>query len=100
MLDLDNSKTEVVLPPGSAATAKITAAKREDVLRAPDEALDVVPHNIAPPPVLPAGQGRVWVLRDGKPSPKVVKLGLDDGRYSEILEGELKPGDRVLMGRN
>lgn len=47
----------------------MVAAKREDVLRMPDEALGFVPHNIAPPPVLPTGQGRVRVLHGGKPSP-------------------------------
>ncbi|HTO79510.1 MAG TPA: plasma-membrane proton-efflux P-type ATPase [Methylocystis sp.] len=100
ILDLDTSKTKVVLPPDSAVAAEIVAAQRKDVLRIPDEALDFVPQNIAPPPMLPTGEGRVWVLHDGKPSAKVLKLGLDDGHYTEILEGELKPGDRVILRRN
>jgi len=53
---------------------------------------------------LPAGTAiresdpaRVWVLRDGKPVAVQVTAGLDDDNFTEIVKGELKPGDRVIV---
>ncbi len=42
-------------------------------------------------------QGQVWVLADGKPVRVAVTLGLDDDTYTEIVGGELKPGDQVIL---
>jgi multidrug efflux pump subunit AcrA (membrane-fusion protein) len=39
----------------------------------------------------------VWVLgADGKPSPHRVQLGINDDRYTEIVDTDLKPGDKVI----
>ena len=38
----------------------------------------------------------VWVLRDGKPAPVRVKVGLTDGTSTELVEGELHEGDEVV----
>lgn len=41
----------------------------------------------------------VHVLRDGgRLEPVPVRTGVTDGRYTAILEGALKPGDRVVVG--
>ena len=40
----------------------------------------------------------VWVMRDGKICPVAVKTGLNDGVHSEIIAGNLKPGDEVITG--
>ena len=43
--------------------------------------------------------GRVWVPEDGaKPKPVPVRLGLTDGTYTELVAGELKEGDQVILG--
>jgi len=59
-------------------------------------------NNFAPAsaPVL-AGQTRiVWVLgQDGNPERKRIKVGLSDGASTEIVEGELKEGDMVIIGQ-
>jgi hypothetical protein len=44
-----------------------------------------------------AGQSWVWVLRDGKPRAVPLKLGLDDHHFSEVIEGDLKAGDSVII---
>lgn len=93
VLDVDNSSTG--LKPGMSITAKIITARREDALRVPDEALAFSPPG-APP--APEGGARVWVLRDGKPEPAALTLGVDDGDFSEILSGALAPGDHVILG--
>ena len=38
----------------------------------------------------------VWKLVDGKPRMVAVKLGLTDGSSTELLEGELVPGDQLI----
>jgi HlyD family secretion protein len=43
----------------------------------------------------------IWVLgAPGKAEPRVVKVGISDGSTSEVVEGNLKPGEKVIIGRN
>jgi HlyD family secretion protein len=43
--------------------------------------------------------GRVWVLgSDGKPKPVAVEIGIGDGNVSELVTGELKDGQPVIIG--
>ena len=43
--------------------------------------------------------GRVWVLgSDGKPAPVEIALGLSDGSSTEVLRGDLKEGQEVIVG--
>jgi len=48
----------------------------------------------------PTGQpGRVWVLDDqGRPRPVPVRLGLSDGTWTEVLAGDLREGQDVIVG--
>ena len=48
-------------------------------------------------PGSPPDKSLVWVLRDGKPKAIPLKLGLDDHHFSEVIEGDLKPGDSVII---
>ena len=42
--------------------------------------------------------GRVWVKRGhGIPHPVPVKLGVIDGTMAEVVDGDLQPGDRVMI---
>ena len=36
------------------------------------------------------------MLRDGKPVPIPVVAGLDDDTYTEIVKGDLQPGEQVI----
>jgi HlyD family secretion protein len=96
LLRTDNS--QMALKPGMAATVQIVTAQREDVLRAPDAALGFLPRDVAAPSP-GAGESLLWILREGKPTPVLVKLGLNDGAYSEVVGGELRSGDRVIVAR-
>ena len=93
ILDVDNAQK--MLSPGMSVTAIIVTSRREDALRVPDEALYLSPRGAQP---APEGKNVVWVLRDGKPEPVPLTLGLDDGDYSQVLSGALAPGDRVIVG--
>jgi HlyD family secretion protein len=91
---------ELLLKPGMTATATIMAKKLGDALEVPNAALRfIAPEDIskkAPPPPAAANQGRVWT-EDGKTlKPHDLKLGLTDGRHTQILSGDLKAGDQVV----
>jgi HlyD family secretion protein len=44
--------------------------------------------------------GRVFVLgSDGKPKAVAIVTGASDGAYSELLQGDLQPGQEVLIGQ-
>jgi HlyD family secretion protein len=86
------------LKPGMTATVSIVTAQRVDVLRVPDQALRFVPNgSTAPQPGGPKST-RVWVLRQGKAVDIPIRVGLDDGTYSEVAGGDLRADDRVIIG--
>ncbi len=92
-----------MLKPGMTATAEIEAANVKDALLVPNAALRFVPPDDVKknaPPVPPAlngvNAGRAWT-EDGKTlKPHDLRLGATDGHSSQILEGDLKPGDDVV----
>lgn len=47
-----------------------------------------------------AGSGTVYVLADGQLKPVPVRLGITDNRVTEIVDGELKAGERVVVGES
>src|SRR5437870_2120091 len=43
--------------------------------------------------------GRAWLLGpDGKPAPAQLTLGLSDGTFTEVLRGDVKEGQEVIVG--
>ena len=89
------ANADLALKPGMTAAVNIVTARRPDVLRVPDQALRYTPSGA---PAAPAGTSRVWVLRGGKPVAVPIGRGLDDDTNTEILTGDLQPGDRVILG--
>jgi HlyD family secretion protein len=45
----------------------------------------------------PRAMARIWVLRNGKLTPVVVRTGLDDGTLVEVSSEDLKEGDEVVV---
>lgn len=43
-------------------------------------------------------KGRIWVMENGKPKPVMITRGLQNTRYVEIVESDLKEGDEVIIG--
>jgi HlyD family secretion protein len=103
-----------VLKPGMTATVKIITAERQDALRVPDQALRYTPGGVTgsrgvdgtgrgEEPVGTTGShgpgpgSAVWVLRQGKPVRVPVTVGLDDNTNAEIVNGDIQPGDRVIL---
>jgi len=45
------------------------------------------------------GRGQVWVLgADGKPKGVRVRIGITDGAVTEVIRGQLKSGQQVIVG--
>ena len=102
VIGVDNS--DLALKPGMTAAARIVVEQRSDVIRVPDQALRYVPKGYHAAPAQPGAapsrslsdQGQIWVLHDGEPTAVAVVLGLDDGSFTEIVNGDVKPGDLVI----
>ncbi|WP_315744168.1 MULTISPECIES: efflux RND transporter periplasmic adaptor subunit [unclassified Bradyrhizobium] len=83
---------DLALKPGLTAATRIIVDQRSNVLRVPNQALRYVPTGTV---LGDTKQARVWVLRDGSPVP--VTVGLDDDEFTEIVHGDLKVEDRVIV---
>lgn len=44
--------------------------------------------------------GTVFVIADGALKPVPVQIGISDGRMTELLSGDLKEGERLVVGEN
>ncbi len=96
------------LLPGMTANARILTEERENVLKVPNEALRFRPLNPDGSPVKlevrareegPGIPGRVWTLgKDGQPQPVSLRLGVSDGKATEVLRGELRDGTEIILG--
>lgn len=102
------ANADLKLLPGMTANARILTEERKDVLRVPNEALRFRPMQADGTPVKldmraredgPGIPGRVW-LANGRDTPKPVnlRLGVSDGRATEILKGEIKEGTEIILG--
>jgi len=90
---------DLALKPGMTASTRIIVDQRSDVLRVPNQALRYAPGGLAGGTGTPAGaEPRLWVLRDGQPVAVPVAVGLDDDTFTEIVKGDLRPGDQVIIG--
>ena len=106
---------EKILLPGMTAYVNIAVAERKDVLMVPNAALRYKPTNVptsnpgnggANRPGGTSGgkskqdaySGKVYILENGKLKAVSVKFGITDNRNTEIVSGDLKAGDRVVIG--
>jgi HlyD family secretion protein len=102
VVDIDNS--EHLLKPGMTASVVFTYATRDDALRLPNAALRFKPDSTTltamavPAPAPVRGDDRaVWILRDERPAYQVIKIGISDGTSTEVVSGDLRPGDRAIV---
>ena len=47
-----------------------------------------------------SGSGTVYILADGQLKPVSINIGITDNRSTEVTGGDLKAGDRVVLGEN
>jgi HlyD family secretion protein len=112
---------KLLLKPGMTATVSVAAEELKDVLLVPDEALRFLPPNPPDPEEEKKARdkeklksesskkrdgkektkkrvgraGVVWVPGPKGPQRRDIMIGVSDGKFSEVVEGELKAGDKV-----
>lgn len=72
--------------PGMTAGVNIIVSQLEDVLLVPNRAVRVV-----------EGKRVVYVLRNNFPTPVEIRLGASSETNSQVLEGDLQPGDLIVL---
>jgi HlyD family secretion protein len=92
---------DLSLRPGMTAYVAVTVARRASVLRVSNAALRYEPAksttNASPASV--SNQRVVWRQdANGQLQAVEVTLGLSDGRYTELLSGNLRSGDPLIIG--
>jgi HlyD family secretion protein len=109
VISVDNP--EKILMPGMTAYVNITVAKRKDALLVPNAALRFHPSDIAKQQggarsreAAKQGEqgkggiaGTLYVLDGDQIKPVRVTIGITDNRMSEVLSGNLKEGDQVVV---
>ncbi len=98
------NNSDLALLPGMTASGSIVLAQR-DVLRVPNTALRYAPAGAvtvtnAQAPMQNGGRaGRVFVEDEaGKPQMVAIAIGVTDGRFTEVLAGNLTPGQKIITG--
>ncbi|MCB9647037.1 MAG: efflux RND transporter periplasmic adaptor subunit [Deltaproteobacteria bacterium] len=94
VIDVANDGLE--LKPGMTANVTFEVARRQDALRIPNAALRFRPAGATAGPQ-EDGRRAVYVLRDGRPARVPVELGISDGRFTEVVQGDLHEGDEVVL---
>ena len=94
---VDVANPDLKLKPGMTANVTIITEKKDDAVAVPSAAFRYRPSNYTGETL----HGKVvWVLENGSPVPKNVKTGITDGTYVEILGGDLKETDRVVISES
>ena len=113
---------DLALRPGMTATANIQTVAIKDGLLVPNTALRFKPVNKteqkAPsmsmfgPPMhnrkqktagtvssssMSSKPGTVFIVKDGEPTEIPLVIGVSDGKVTQVLEGDLKPGQEVII---
>ena len=95
---------ELKLKPGMTANVSIVVAKKRNVLKIPNAALRFRPYveqkeSSQPKGIEKSAQNRVWMLlADAKLKSVPIKLGANNIRYYELIEGDVREGDNVVVG--
>jgi HlyD family secretion protein len=72
--------------PGMTAAVTVVVSELEDVLLVPNRAVRSL-----------EGKRVVYVLEDGRSVPVEISLGKSSDTHSEVLSGDLQPGDEIIL---
>ncbi|MFA5242529.1 MAG: efflux RND transporter periplasmic adaptor subunit [Sulfuricella sp.] len=110
VISVDNP--EQILLPGMTSYVSIVVAERENALLVPNAALRFKPdvkdgemngegkagNGKKPGKKRDASSGTVYILQGKELKPVSISLGITDSRNTEVLGGDLKAGDKVVVG--
>jgi HlyD family secretion protein len=110
---IDVDKTALGIPPGVTAIGTLTGSERRQAVRIPNNALVFAPSadvlaaldqkplavDRAEPEASAASatqRGHVWKLENNRFVPIAVETGIADDSWTELVAGEVRPGDRLV----
>jgi len=94
------------LKPGMTANVTFESARKNDALKIPTAALRFRPKTTDAPgsakgaakgPAKGAGGKRIYILKDGRPAPVSVTLGIGNDKETEVTGGELPADAEVII---
>ena len=111
VIDVDASSEEI--PPGGTAIVTLTGSERAQTARIPNNALTFAPSTDAfaavdqQPPVINRAdtgsvkqtatrKGYVWKFENNRFVPIAVETGIADDAWTELVSGDVRPGDRLV----
>ena len=106
---MDVPNPDLLLLPGMTANIRIPVQVRENVLRVPNGSLRFKPDDgkapVKPPPQTqqkaPQIDQTVYVLNSaGVPEPRKVQVGISDGLYTEVVSGDLREGEALVVSES
>lgn len=105
LINVDNSSLK--LKPGMTANTSILVSSAKDALRIPNTALRYTPSEfliteadkraITERKFAKKSSSHIWILENGQLRQVPVKLGVSDDTFTEILEGDVKEGQEVVI---
>jgi len=93
VLSVDNRDQKLM--PAMTAYVRVEVAKKENVLAIPNAALRYAPSDVVSPKT---EYSVVYKLERDKPVPISLRTGITDGVVSEVLAGNIKVGDSLIIG--
>jgi HlyD family secretion protein len=102
VVQVDNRDQKLM--PGMTANVSIVINRKTGILKIANAALRFKPERPAGAKTANAESGKkgpsgpsVWVLENGKPKRTAVTLGITDGVSTEVISGDLKEGQAVIV---
>ena len=98
------NNAELKLKPGMTANVSIITESRKGVLLVPNSALRFRPQaegdgstNAVKKRATGNKGPAIWILENNKPKQKKITTGISDGSLTEVVSGELKEGQEVIV---
>ncbi len=88
---------ELKLKPGMTANVSIVVSSKKGVLRIPNAALRFRPSEKRDMTKQKEKGSGVWVLENKNPMRIAVTTGISDGMYTELLSGEIREGQELIV---
>ena len=103
---LDVANPDLALRPGMTATAVLKTAQIRDAVLVPNAALRFTPSTDSsslpgsgtPGVRRTANAHQVWLLRSGNPVAVPLGVGMTDGQWTEVTQGDVAVGTALITG--
>ncbi len=94
VITVDNP--DLKLRPGMTANVSVIVAEKKDILKVPNAALRFKPSERGKAVPQQKGPG-VWIIEKGNPKRIPVVAGIGDGTYTELVKGDIREGQEVIV---